>query len=150
MAGPDDPVHHHKKDNDQVASQKVRVAQRAMDRRFQLLCLNIVLEQVKAQRPSLDIVDKDIEPLGAHELCSALDTRDEMKRVPKILMFPSKQYPEGMAMMERVGVDDYILKPINVIEVTDKLAIAMSLGHAAGGFDSSTGLPDVQAFEGEI
>jgi len=132
----------------------VSVLERTLGRQGHMVIIEsdsvAALERASRERPNLVIVDKDIEPLSPRELCGALQAREEMKLVPTILMFSSKEYPEGMSLMQKVGVDDYILKPINVIEVTDKLGIAMSLGQGAGGFDKTTGLPDARAFEAEV
>ena len=132
----------------------VTMLQRTLKRQGHMVIVEadsvMALERVTQERPNLVIVDKDVEPVSAGALCKSLQTHEETKLIPTILMFSSKEYPEGMGMLQELNADDYLVKPINVIEVTDKLAIAMSLGHAVGGFDRLTGLPDAQAFEGEV
>lgn len=98
--------------------------------------------------PQLVLIDTNLPDMTALDLFRQLYNFKLIHRIPILFLGQSDEaHAVKMAALD-AGVDDYIAKPFDVLEL--KLRLKNTLPPARRAVDMITGLPDWQAVEGEI
>ena len=82
----------------------------------------IALEQVKAERPDLILLDLGLPDIAGHELLRRW--RDEGLDLP-VLILSSRTDEAGIVKALELGADDYVTKPFGMNELVARIRVAL-------------------------
>jgi CheY-like chemotaxis protein len=80
----------------------------------------LALEQVAAHRPDLILLDIMMPELDGVETLRCLKVNPDAKDIP-VIMVTTKGDPEMIARATEAGCDDYITKPVDKMELLEKI-----------------------------
>ena len=80
----------------------------------------LALEQVTAQKPDLILLDLMMPEMDGVETLRCLKADAEAKTIP-VIVVTTKGDPEMVERATQAGCDDYITKPVDKIELLDKV-----------------------------
>ncbi len=103
------------------------------------------LEKVKSSTPDLIILDIMIPRLSGTEVCRILKENPVTRGIP-VLMLTAKDELKSRISGIKLGADDYMAKPFDVIELRARVN---SLLRKDGGRNPVTNLPEVPSFDGK-
>ena len=82
------------------------------------------INKVVSEQPDLIILDVVTPAIDGYEICGHLWDRYESARIP-ILVITSKTPEKGCIIREKIGVDNYMVKPVEPVEMLDKVALLL-------------------------
>ena len=104
------------------------------------------LEAIKRESPDLIIVDSDLEKLDCFSLCQLLKNDFITSYIPIIILIEKRQIRKRLLEIKE-GIDDYILKPPDPIDLQVRLEIALRRTDHQMHANSLTRLPGNKAIE---
>ena len=78
------------------------------------------LEEVRANRPDLVILDIMLPEIDGFEVCRQIKEDPETRQIP-VLILTAKKNSQDLARGQQVGCDAYITKPFKSVKVLDKV-----------------------------
>ena len=106
----------------------------------------IALKTIKRELPDLIIVDSDLQKIDGFMLCKALKQDFLTSYIPLILLIDKKQIRKRLLEIKE-GIDDYILKPPDPIDLEVRLEMALRRTDHQVHADSLTRLPGNKAID---
>ena len=79
------------------------------------------LEKIKNYNPALILLDLMMPNMDGIECCSRIKSNDDTKHI-KVVMVTSRSEYEMVKKAYAAGCDDYITKPVDQAELTEKVA----------------------------
>jgi len=107
------------------------------------------LEQVKMEFPALIIVDEHLPKMDGFTLCKILKSDFITSYIPIILLIEKRQIRKKILEVEQ-GMDDYILKPPDPIDLEVRIEMALRRTEHQVHADSLTRLPGNREIEKKI
>lgn len=93
------------------------------------------IEKAIYDQPDLIILDITIPVIGGYEICKCLWNRYETASIP-VLVITSKTPEKGCMIRDRIGAENYMVKPVEPAEMLDKVATLIGdsyyIGHGGG------------------
>jgi DNA-binding response OmpR family regulator len=87
----------------------------------------LAMETAHAFHPDLFILDLMMPDLNGFELCTLLRADPEFAKTP-VIVVSAMEDKEAKIKAFSVGVNDYITKPFNIIELGDKIGALLADG----------------------
>jgi DNA-binding response OmpR family regulator len=78
------------------------------------------LTQARKENPDLILLDIMLPKLDGYKVCRLLKFDDQYKHIP-ILMMTAKTQEKDKLMGKETGADEYITKPFDIQELTEKI-----------------------------
>ncbi|MDP3142585.1 MAG: diguanylate cyclase [Candidatus Omnitrophota bacterium] len=107
------------------------------------------LEEIKKEFPALIIVDEHLPNMDGFTLCKILKSDFVTSYIPIILLIEKRQIRKKILEVEQ-GMDDYILKPPDPIELEVRIEMALKRTEHQVHADSLTRLPGNREIEKKI
>lgn len=82
------------------------------------------LETARREQPRLIVTDLNLPGMGGLEMVKALRADDRTKDI-SIFMLTSDESPESESLARAVGADDYIFKPVQRRDLSDRVRAVM-------------------------
>lgn len=79
------------------------------------------IKKVISEKPDLIILDVVTPAIDGYEICGHLWDRSETASIP-VLVITSKTPERGCIIRERIGIDNYMVKPVEPVEMLNKVA----------------------------
>ena len=89
---------------------------------YQVVTVNdgaLGFERVKSENPDLVLLDLNIPTLSGKQLCMALKSDEELRKIPVIILSASTENLSQRAL--EIRADDYLTKPFESDEILDKI-----------------------------
>jgi two-component system alkaline phosphatase synthesis response regulator PhoP len=86
------------------------------------------IEKAIHGRPDLIILDITIPVMDGYEICRCLWDKYETASIP-VLVITSKTPEKGCMIRDRIGAENYLVKPVEPVEMLDKVATLMYCSH---------------------
>ena len=87
----------------------------------------VAMETAHAFHPDLFILDLMMPDLNGFELCTLLRTDPEFTKTP-VIVVSAMEDKEAKIKAFSVGVNEYITKPFNIIDLGDKITALLANG----------------------
>src|SRR5687767_12274774 len=84
------------------------------------------LAQVAAELPDIILLDVVMPKLDGYAVCQKLKTDPRTRLIPIIMLTSLNQLPDKLKGVE-LGVDDFLIKPFNVAELTTRVRSLLAL-----------------------
>jgi two-component system, OmpR family, alkaline phosphatase synthesis response regulator PhoP len=84
------------------------------------------ISKALSEQPDLIILDVVTPVIDGHEICGHLWDRYESDAIP-ILVVTSKTPEQGCSIRKRIGIDNYLVKPVEPMEMLDKVASLLNI-----------------------
>jgi DNA-binding response OmpR family regulator len=78
------------------------------------------INKALSEQPDLIILDVVTPAIDSYEICGNLWEKYESASIP-ILVITSKTPEKGCIIRERIGIDNYMVKPVEPVEMLDKV-----------------------------
>ena len=78
------------------------------------------LEKAKIEQPNIILLDIIMPTMDGYEVCDELKKDKNTKKIP-VVMLTCVGSREAVRTAHQVGADDYIVKPINLTTLLDKI-----------------------------
>jgi CheY-like chemotaxis protein len=89
-----------------------------------------------AQRPDLLIIDLNLPRMNGQELIAEVKKQKDLARIP-VVVFTSSPRPQDREECERLGVNAYVVKPVDARTYMDKARLMLTVQYTGGpGTDS--------------
>lgn len=85
------------------------------------------LEQARAEKPDLILLDTNMPVMNGHEMLERLRADAALKHIP-VLMLTARCEPQDIAAASAHGVTDYVTKPFDFAELMAKIQMALKSG----------------------
>jgi DNA-binding response OmpR family regulator len=85
------------------------------------------LEQARAEKPDLILLDTNMPVMNGHEMLERLRADGALKHIP-VLMLTARCEPQDIAAASAHGVTDYVTKPFDFAELMAKIQMALKSG----------------------
>jgi DNA-binding response OmpR family regulator len=85
------------------------------------------LEQARAEKPDLILLDTNMPVMNGHEMLERLRADAALKHIP-VLMLTARCEPQDIAAASAHGVTDYVTKPFDFAELMAKIQMALKCG----------------------
>lgn len=89
----------------------------------------IAMETAHAFHPDLCILDLMMPDINGFELCALLRADPEFAKTP-VIVVSAMEDKEAKIKAFSVGVNEYITKPFNIIELGDKITALLANGNS--------------------
>ncbi len=104
------------------------------------------LDLIRTQKPHLIIVDCDLDIIDGFSLCQTLKSDFLTAYIPIIILIEKRQLRKRLLTIKE-GIDDYILKPPDPIDLQVRLELALRRTEHQMHANSLSGLPGNKAIE---
>jgi DNA-binding response OmpR family regulator len=78
------------------------------------------LEQAKAEKPDLILLDTNMPQMDGHEMLERLRADEAIKDIP-VIMLTARCEAQDIAMASAHGVSDYVTKPFDFAQLIEKI-----------------------------
>jgi len=78
------------------------------------------LEQARAEKPDLILLDTNMPQMNGHEMLGRLRADDELKDIP-VIMLTARCEAQDVATASAYGVSDYVTKPFDFTQLMEKI-----------------------------